>query len=376
MSYLHLNTCANAHRNSCRLECACNEKINTYVIFYDQRQQKTSKFCIGKGVQSLYANQGKCARLTKGLGRNKEVTMKRIAIIGGGVAGLSAAVYALRANAEVTMFEQYGLGGLLTTIDKVENCPSYISVEGWQLAQNFASHAKSLGLKPTRERVVSLTKQGKAFVVETDKNRYEFPAVVVATGTSHNKLGFEADWVGKGVSYCATCDGNFFRGKRVAVVGGGGQAVREATYLADVVAEVVVVCPSDKLTAEDTAVSELTAKSNVSVLYNASVSAIVGDDVVEGIDLYADGTTQRLDVVAMFVAVGATPVTEFVHIDGVKDGKGYLMVDAKCQTAVDGLFAAGDVTDGPLKQVVTAAADGAKAAVFATAYAAKSSMGE
>ena len=300
--------------------------------------------------------------------------MKKVAIIGGGVAGLSAAVYALRANAEVILFEQYGLGGLLTTIDKVENCPSYVSIEGWQLAQNFATHAKSLGLKPTRERVLSLTKQNNLFIVETDKNSYTFPAVVVATGTSHNKLGFETDWIGKGVSYCATCDGNFFRGKRVAVVGNGGQAVREAIYLADVVGEVVLICPSDFLNAEQTAVDELLAKDNVSVLYNAVVSSIVGEDVVTGIDVFTDGTNQRLDVAALFVAVGQTPVTEFVHIDGVKDGRGYLMVDGKCQTAVEGLFAAGDVTDGPLKQVVTAAADGAKAGVFASAYSAKVSL--
>ena len=296
--------------------------------------------------------------------------MKKIAIIGGGVAGMTAAIYALRANAEVTMFEQFGLGGLVATIDKIENYPSYKSVEGWQLANDMAAQAKALGLKVIRRRVVSLVKSGDEFIIVTDKGEYTFPSVVVATGTSHNKLGIEDAYVGKGVSYCATCDGNFYRGRPVAVVGGGNAAVKEALYLADLCSVVHVIAPQATLSAEEVAVENLMGKSNVTVHYGASVSEICGDGAVASIKIFADGSVSELAVDGVFVAIGAKPVTDFIRIDGLNMNRGYLCIDGRCETSVKGLFACGDVTDGPLKQIVVACADGAKAGAFASAYSA------
>lgn len=296
--------------------------------------------------------------------------MKKIAILGGGVAGLSAAVYALRANAEVTIFEQYGLGGLTATIAEVQNYPSYKSVEGWQLASNMAEQAKALGLKTVRSRVLSLVKNGDTFTVTTEKGAFDFPAVIVATGTAHNKLGFETPYVGKGVSYCATCDGNFYKDMPVAVVGGGVQAVREAAYLADICKTVYVIVAQSQFSAEERAVSDLLQKPNVVVLYNSQVSAIDCDETVSGVDVYDGKETRKLQVFGVFVAIGAVPVTDFIK-ENVEKKNGYLVVDGKCQTNVEGLFAAGDVTFGTLKQIVTACADGAKAGTFASAYAAK-----
>lgn len=290
--------------------------------------------------------------------------MKKVAIIGGGVAAMSAAVYALRGNADVTMFAPYGLGGLVSTIDKISNFPSYTDTDGWTLSQNFVEQVKTLGLKPLRERVVSLTKSGDEFCVVTDKNSYNFDRVILATGTSHNKLGFESQWVGRGVSYCATCDGNFFRAKTVAVVGGGGQAVREATYLAELAEKVYVVCPSAELTADKIAVDELMSKNNVAVLFRSVVTDIFGNDVVEKLEMVSDGKKSELQVSGVFVAVGAVPVTDFVHIDGVLNDKGYVKIDCRAESPIKGLFAAGDVTDGPLKQIVCACSDGAKAGLF------------
>ena len=296
--------------------------------------------------------------------------MKKIAIIGGGVGGLSAAIYALRANAEVTVFEQFGLGGLVATIDKIENYPSYKSVEGWQLASDMAAQAKALGLKTIRQRVVSLTKSGDEFTITTDKGEHVFPSVVVATGTSHNKLGIEEKYVGRGVSYCATCDGNFYRNRPVAVVGGGNAAVKEALYLADLCSVVHLIAPQAALSAEAVAVENLLAKSNVTVHYGASVSEICGEEAVTSIKIFCDGQVSELAVDGVFVAIGAKPVTDFIRIDGLNMNKGYLSVDNRCETSVKGLFACGDVTDGPLKQIVTACADGAKAGAFSSAYAA------
>ena len=295
--------------------------------------------------------------------------MKNIAIIGGGVAGLSAAIYALRANAQVTMFEQYGLGGLVATIDKIENYPSYPSIDGFELANNMVMQAKQLGLKVVRRKVLSLTKEQDDFVVTTDKDSYTFTAVIVATGTSHNKLGIESDFVGKGVSYCATCDGNFYRNMPVAVVGNGKQAVREATYLADLCSLVHLIVPESQLNAEARAIDDLLAKTNVQIMYNATVSEIVCADTVSAIKVFANNGISQIDVNGVFVAIGAKPITDFINIEGVEKQKGYLVVDDKCQTSVQGLYAAGDVTNGPLKQIVTACGDGAKAAVFACAYA-------
>ena len=295
--------------------------------------------------------------------------MKNIAIIGGGVAGLSAAIYALRANAQVTMFEQYGLGGLVATIDKIENYPSYPSIDGFELANNMVMQAKQLGLKVVRRKVLSLTKEQDDFVVTTDKDSYTFTAVIVATGTSHNKLGIESDFVGKGVSYCATCDGNFYRNMPVAVVGNGKQAVREATYLADLCSLVHLIVPESQLNAEARAIDDLIAKTNVHIIYNATVSEILCADTVSAIKVFANNGLSQIDVNGVFVAIGAKPITDFINIEGVEKQKGYLVVDDKCQTSVQGLYAAGDVTNGPLKQIVTACGDGAKAAVFACAYA-------
>ena len=296
--------------------------------------------------------------------------MKKIAIIGGGVAGLSAAVYALRSGAEVTMFEQFGLGGRVVTIDKIENFPSHASVEGFKLSNDMAAQAKALGLKIVRQKVLSLVKHDEGFKIVTDKGEYVFPSVVIATGTSHNKLGIEGDLVGKGVSYCATCDGAFYRDCPVIVVGGGNSAAREALYLSDLCSKVYVAVATAQFTAEEMLVDTLLKKANVEVMYNTTVAAITGDEEVNGVKIYINNEVKELAVQGVFVAIGVIPVTDFIHIDEVKLERGYIVVDSRCQTTVNGLFAAGDVTNGPLKQIITACADGAKAGAFASSYSA------
>lgn len=298
--------------------------------------------------------------------------MKKIAIIGGGVAGLSAAIYALRANAEVTLFEQFGLGGYTANLTEIHNYPSYSKIEGWELASNMTKHAKTLGLTDVvRQHIVQLTVcEDGSFDIVTAKQTYNFSAVVVATGTTRNKLGIEDAYVGKGVSYCATCDGNFYKGADVAVVGGTKHAVSEALYLADLCNTVTMLVPSDGLKLSELNQAKLDAKSNINILYNTDVTQILGDNKVDGLTYVCEGQEAYLPVSGVFISVGTSPATDFIKIDKLAKENGYLVVDDKCMTNIDGLFAAGDVTNGKLKQIVTACSDGAKAGTYACAYAA------
>lgn len=299
--------------------------------------------------------------------------MKKIAIIGGGVAGLSAAIYALRANAEVTMFEQFGLGGYTANLTEIHNYPSYSKIEGWELASNMTKHAKSLGLTDVvRQRIESLTRrEDGSFDIATSKQTYNFNAVVVATGTTRNKLGIEDKYVGKGVSYCATCDGSFYKGQQqTAVVGGNKHAVSEALYLADLCETVYLLVPGDGLTLSERKQEKLESKTNIKIIYNAKVAEIYGDNTVEGLKYTVNGELNDLKVSGVFVSVGSSPATDFIRIDGLQLDKGFIVVDEICQSSVAGLFAAGDVTNGKLKQIVTACADGAKAGTYSCSYAA------
>lgn len=297
--------------------------------------------------------------------------MMKMAIIGGGVAGLSAAIYALRANADVTIFEQYGLGGLTASLDKIENYPSYTSIEGWQLADSMANQAQALGLKVIYEQVVDIKKNDNGFDIITSENTYNFLSVTIATGTKHNKLGIEGDYVGRGVSYCATCDGNFYRNRPVTVAGNGNNAVNEALYLSNLASTVYVINPSDTFNADEMLVNRLLSAENVKVYYNSSVTSLHGEDKLSSIVVLGKDGKEEISTDALFVAVGSQPSIDFLRSLSPEKDKAFIKADEHMQTSIEGLFVCGDVSNGPLKQIVTACADGAKAGHYAAAYCRK-----
>lgn len=294
-----------------------------------------------------------------------------IAIIGGGVAGLSCAIYALRANANATIYEQGVIGGLTATIDTIDNYPSYNTISGFDLANNMYEQAMALGLTVKYRQVVSVTKSDGGITVATARGSQVYDAVVVATGTRHNKLGIasEEPLVGAGISYCATCDGNFHRGKTVAVVGSGNSAVKEALYLAGVASKVILVSPQPTLAGDSLAIDSL-ASSGVEILYNSTVTECIGDGRLSGIEVSnSSGDSRHIELSGLFVAVGSRAASELLVDAGVDMHNGFVVVDDTNMTSVAGIFSAGDVTNGRLRQIVTACGAGATAGNFAVAYA-------
>ena len=291
----------------------------------------------------------------------------QIAIIGGGVGGLTSAIYALRAGCQVTVFEQYGYGGITATLTDIENYPGVIKANGFDLTQQMLQQVKELGGKTIRKKVVSVVvRDDQTFTVQTTKDVHVFDAVIVASGTRRNNLGFEQPYVGRGVSYCATCDGNFYKGQIVAVAGSGSHAVNEALYLSNVAKKVYLICDKE-IKADQLLLDKLTKTENIEILHDTSVVEVLGEEQLKSIKVLRDGEISAIDLSALFVAVGTSPQTEFLP-DTIERNKGFLVVDDTMQTSQKGIFACGDVANGNMKQIVSACSDGAKAGWFCAKY--------
>jgi thioredoxin reductase (NADPH) len=286
-------------------------------------------------------------------------------IIGAGPAGSTAAIYGVRYGLKVAFFETVDPISQLTLTPTIENFPGYEG-NGFDLLQKMKDQATRFGAVHKFENVERISKNNDHFIVATDTGVYRSKAIIVATGGKHRELAIpgESEFIGRGVSYCATCDGNFFRGKRVAVIGGGNTAVEEAIYLKEIGCDVVLVHRRDELRA-DKAYQDEFFKRNIPVIWNSIPKRIEGKDVVERLVLY-DRVQERefsIDVSAVFIAVGITPATDIVADLGVeRDSAGYIKVNRRQETNVPGVYAAGDCCDNPLKQAITACGDGAVAA--------------
>lgn len=305
--------------------------------------------------------------------------MYDVVIIGAGIAGLTAAIYVRRSNKTVLVLEGQAYGGQIINTLQIENWPGDYGVSGVDLMQKIYKQATELGAEVEFEEVEVVEKVGEDFVIKTEDGEYKAGAVILAVGAEDKKLGIEreAELTGRGVSYCATCDGAFYKDKKVAVIGGGNTALYDALYLADIASKVYLVHRRNEFRGDAVLVEKLKRKENVEFVLGYVPEQILGDDKVAGVKLAPSGkvdsvTSEKiLDVDGIFVAIGKKPATE-KYAELVKlDENGYIVASEDCRTSCDGVYVAGDCRTKDIRQLVTAAADGAVTADAAVHYLSK-----
>jgi len=298
--------------------------------------------------------------------------MYDLIVIGGGPAGLTAALYARRANKTVLVIEKGSFGGQITYSPKVENIPGFTEITGNEFGEKMVEQVLAQEADVECAEVLEI-KDGVYKTVVTDSGDFTAKAIVIATGAKHRLLGLpgEEKFIGEGISFCAVCDGAFYEGKEVAVIGGGNSALQEAILLADLAKKVTVVQNLDFLTGEKKLQDKLATKANVEVILGTVVDSFIGGDTLEGIRIRkeTDGTVNDLLVDGVFVAIGLVPQNEVFAGLVPLDGRGYIISGEDCLTGTAGVFAAGDCRTKAIRQVTTAVADGAVAALAACAYA-------
>ena len=299
--------------------------------------------------------------------------MYDIIIIGSGPAGLSAAIYAQRACLDTIVIEKIGIsGGQVLITWEVDNYPGFPGVTGFELSRQFREHANKLGARVVQDEVVQVELSGNVKKVVCEEETYEARCVILASGAHHRTLEVpgEEELRGAGVSYCATCDGAFFRGRTVAVVGGGDAALEDAIFLARMCEKVYIVHRRDKLRGAKRLQERLQALENIEFVWNSETVAIEGNAQVEALRLRQTktGEEKRLDVDGVFIAVGIAPESELYAGQLELDEQGYIRADESGQTSVPGVFAAGDVRTKALRQILTAASDGANCVASAERY--------
>lgn len=288
-------------------------------------------------------------------------------IVGSGPAGLTAGIYAKRAGLEALIIENTPVGGgQIATTDRVDNYPGLLGINGMELGMKFREHAEKLGCEFKDGQIVSVDDRVSSKVVKLESGEeIETKTVILALGADHSRLGVpgEDELRGKGVSYCATCDGAFFRGKEVAVIGGGDVALGDAIYLSKFVKKVYLIHRRDQFRGAKSLADEAASKENVTFLYDTVVTNINGSEKVTGVETLNKKTGEKgtLAIDGVFIAVGTTPNANGISGLPETDEKGYIKAGEDCATSIPGIFAAGDLRTKKLRQVITAAADGANA---------------
>ena len=295
-----------------------------------------------------------------------------IAVVGAGPAGLTAALYARRAGKSVVVIEKENFGGQITFSPKLENYPTALAISGAEFAEKLMEQAEAHGTVLEMDNITAVEKNAEGFVLTGEYGSYHAKSVILATGSKHRTLGIahEAELTGHGVCYCAVCDGAFFREQDVAVIGGGNTALQDAVFLSEICTSVTVVQNLPFLTGDPVLQEKIAKLENVSVICEATVDALLGDTKLTGIRILrgADKTPEVLAVTGMFVAIGQQPENEAFAGLSALDQTGYIISDENCKSDTDGVFVAGDCRTKAIRQVVTATADGASAALAACRY--------
>ena len=293
--------------------------------------------------------------------------MYDIIIIGAGPAGLTAALYALRANKNVVIFESASYGGKIINAKVVENYPGIEKISGIDFANRLYEQVKKLGAKIVYEKVINIINDTpKKFI--TINGSYETKAIIIATGLQYRKLNLdrEANLIGKGISYCATCDGTFFKNKNVAVVGGGNTAIMDALYLADICKKVFVIYRNEQIKAEAITLNKLKEKNNVEFILNTNITKIEGTDKLSSVEITnKSGEIKSLEIEGLFIAIGQESQIKDITDELNTDEFGYIITDEDCKTNIEGIYAAGDNRKKQIRQLTTAASDGTIAALTA-----------
>jgi thioredoxin reductase (NADPH) len=291
-------------------------------------------------------------------------------IIGGGPAGYTAGLYAARAGLSVAVIEKAAAGGQMLTTSEIDNYPGFDEgIDGFTLGMKMCNSAERFGAVSISGEVERVDFTSKIKKIYTKDGEYASNTVIIATGASHKKLGVagESEYIGKGVSYCATCDGMFYRGKTVAVVGGGNTAVEDAILLSRICKKVYLIHRRDTLRATDVYVKKLKECTNVEFVWNSQVEKITGDSVIKGVTVNTSGSIGQIPVDGLFVSIGQEPCTKLFEGILQLDG-GYIRANETTRTSVAGVFAVGDVRTKPVRQIITAASDGAVAVHFVEEY--------
>lgn len=293
-------------------------------------------------------------------------------VIGGGIAGISAAVYAQRANLHFVLIEAFNLGGQLASISHIENYPGFTTVSGYDLMQALRSQIDHLKIPLLHKKAIGIEKKDGLFTVVLEDERVTAKAVIIATGAAPQKLGIEGEerFEGKGISYCAVCDGFFFKDKIVGVVGGGNTALEDALYLSGISAQVYLIHRRDQFRGFPSLAEQVAKTPNITVILNSVVQTYQGGDTLEGIGIknVQSGSTRSLRLDGLFVAAGYAPKTAFLPSFIQKDEKGFIITGAQGAASCKGVFACGDCRKREVRQLITAASEGAVAALSAYEY--------
>ena len=293
-------------------------------------------------------------------------------IVGAGPAGLSAAIYGVRAGKSVLVLEADSYGGQIINTPEIENYPAIKHISGYDFATNLYEQAIDLGAEIKFEKVLEIKSENHEKKVITDSNQYDGKTIILAIGAKSRTLGLdrEKELVGRGVSYCATCDGGFFKGKEVAINGGGSTALEEALYLSSICAKVYLIHRRDSFRGEEKILQALREKQNVEFVLNSSIKELIGDNKIKGIVVQniETGTKTTIPISGLFIAIGQIPENgTFDNLINLDKG-GYISATEDCKTNIEGIFVAGDTRTKRVRQLTTAASDGAVAALAASEY--------